>query len=208
MQALISKLKIATCQKLPGLPVQMLMAPPVRTPLQAPPADARIGAVAIVLYSKNEKPHLLLMRRTVDYGVHSGQISLPGGRQDATDYSAAYTAQRELQEEMGVNLNSIRLIGNLTPLYIPPSNFIVTPVVCYATEALSFFKSDAEVKEIIELPLETFLDPSIKQTETVLRSDDATKTMEAPLYKINDYTNIWGATAMMLRELEELILHR
>jgi 8-oxo-dGTP pyrophosphatase MutT (NUDIX family) len=205
VQHIIQKLKTTSCGKLPGLQIQMQMAPPVRNRLQIPKSDVRIAAVAILIYPKNNAPHILLMQRTQTDGVHSGQISLPGGSVDATDFSITYTAMRELQEEMGVDLNAIRIIGNLTPLYIPPSNFMVTPVVCYSMQALQFNKNESEVSAVIELPLQQLFDPNFKQIETVSRSDDNTKSMQVPIYNMSENIKIWGATAMILRELEELL---
>ncbi len=204
MQALINRLKINICAPLPGLDAQMIMAPPVRTPVQQAPANARTAAVVILIYPVQEIPHILLMRRTADAGPHSNQISLPGGKYESTDLTLTYTALRELHEEMGVDLQAIKIMGNLTPLYVPPSNFTVMPVLCYATQQLSFIRSEKEVKEIIELPLHDFMNSNNKIMQTVARSDEPSITMDAPTYTFGNDKIIWGATAMMLREFEAL----
>jgi 8-oxo-dGTP pyrophosphatase MutT (NUDIX family) len=191
--------------QLPGLPAQLRMAPPSREAAMLAPPTAKLGGVMIVLFEKNKEWHILLMQRTADGGTHSGQISLPGGKHDAQDGTITYTAIRELAEEMGIGMQHISLLGGLTPLYIPPSNFYITPIVCHWHTVQALQPSVQEVAQILEIPLQQLFDTNNLQQAEVYRSDDKTKIMHAPIYKINEELKIWGATAMVLSELEVLM---
>ncbi len=204
-ESIIAQLQIEICKPLPGISVQMQMAPPIRTPLQKAPSDARLAAVTLLLYPKRGIPYILLMQRTKDAGVHSGQISLPGGKYEDSDLTLTYAALRELEEEMGIKSDSINILGNLTPLYVPPSNFIVMPVLCFSENEICILPNKLEVLNVIELPLAELLDRKNKSIHTVMRSDNKTMEMQTPVYLIKNNLKIWGATAMMLCELEYLI---
>jgi 8-oxo-dGTP pyrophosphatase MutT (NUDIX family) len=202
----INDLQQKMLQQLPGLPAQLRMAPPVRNTTMHVPENAKLGGVMIVLFIKNNQWHILLMRRTNDGGTHSGQISLPGGKHDAQDGTITYTAIRELAEEMGIPMHHITILGALTPLYIPPSNFLITPIVCVWHTQQGILPSHREVQEVLEIPLHTLYASDAKLQEEVYRSDDITKIMIAPMYIHSANHKIWGATAMVLSELEELLL--
>jgi hypothetical protein len=135
-------------------------------------------------------------------GVHSGQISLPGGKVEPTDQDLAETALRESKEEIGVNPENIRLLGNLTNLYIPPSNFMVTPFVGYQSVRPVFKPDPSEVAEIIEVSLDSFLDNSIIRQKRMKLALGL--TMKVPAYCIGSHV-IWGATAMILSEFRVII---
>jgi 8-oxo-dGTP pyrophosphatase MutT (NUDIX family) len=205
MQDFITKLQLQLLTQLPGFAAQFTMAPPTRDAVKTKPDDARIGGVMIVLYLKNQEWHILLMQRTADGGTHSGQISFAGGKYDAQDGCVTYTAMRELQEEMGIDYTQFTILGQLTPLYIPPSNFYVTPVVAVLHGALLVKPNPLEVETIIQMPLAQLLQTATMQHATVYQSDDASKTMRTPIYKLDDQTIIWGATAMMLAELKQMV---
>ena len=201
----IEKLQHNILHALPGIDAQLQMAPPSRGEQLVAPTNAKKGGVIIVLYKKNKEWHTLLMKRTLDGGTHSGQISLPGGKYDLQDQTITYTAIRELEEEMGIGMHQIKILGNLTPLYIPPSNFNITPIVCYWHSHFILQPSPQEVQEIIEVPLHQLFDTATKQYGEVYRSDFKNMVMTAPLYQLEN-KKIWGATAMVLSELEHLLL--
>ena len=116
--------------ELPGLSAQMRMAPPARNAGWVIPDDARKSAVLVLLYpGVDEAAHLVLMKRTEDGRTHGGQISFPGGRWEETDRDFVHTALREAEEEVGVPTQTVEVIGQLSELYIPPSNFLVFPTV-------------------------------------------------------------------------------
>lgn len=193
-------------EALPGLEAQMKMAPPVRTRNMQVPGDVRLGAVMILVFEIDKKWNTVLIRRTEDGHTHSGQISFPGGKKDATDPDLIYTALRECEEEIRVKRKDVEVLGTLTPLYIPPSNFLVTPVIGHIKELQNYKASEREVQEIIQTPLELLFWDETKTHKEVMRSDDNTIPMKAPVYLLAEDIVIWGATAMMISELETLIL--
>ena len=116
---------------LPGLLSQLKMAPVTRINELKMPSnnDTRKSAVLILFYPKNNQTTIALIKRSVDNSVHSGQISFPGGKVEKDDLSLAHTALREANEEIGINLVTVKIIGKLSKLYIPPSNFDVYPII-------------------------------------------------------------------------------
>ncbi|MBN1339443.1 MAG: CoA pyrophosphatase [Bacteroidales bacterium] len=115
--------------------------------------SARQGAVLILLYQKNGSVYTVFIERQQYDGVHSGQISFPGGKREDSDESIIFTAIREAEEEIGILRNQIHIIGTLTNIYIPPSNFLVTPVVGYTDARMKFTPQMTEVAGIIETDL-------------------------------------------------------
>lgn len=190
---------------LPGMDRQLLMAPmhrenDIRLGLHNPKAIK--SSVLILVFPHNGIIKTVVMLRPSYNGVHSGQISLPGGKWEITDIDMAATALRETQEEIGVVPSKIRLIGALSPLYIPPSNYIVFPFVGLADSKPEFLADPVEVKELIEINLEDLLDKNTATLRKVSLSDGS--SFEVPCYVIGE-TIIWGATAMILSEFTELL---
>jgi len=162
----------------------------------------RIAAVMMLFYPKNGKTHLVLIVRNAYNGVHSSQIAFPGGKYEATDSSFEETALRETHEEVGIFPDKIKVIKHFTPMYIPPSNFLVHPFLGIAKEELSFYPDIREVADIIELPLSVFLNDEII-IETTLSTSYAAEVL-VPAFNIQNHI-VWGATAMILSELREVL---
>ena len=141
------------------------------------------------------------MLRPTYEGIHSGQISLPGGKYELTDSDLSVTALREAQEEIGVDSKKVRLIGRLSELYIPPSNYIVQPFVGVLETEPAFTPDPKEVERIIEIRLEDLLDEKNKRKKRILLRTGT--SILAPCYIIDGNT-IWGATAMILSEFREI----
>ena len=200
---MINKLQLRILADLPAWEAQQRMAPPLRKPLPDVPSSVRQSAVCILLYYKKEELHTILIKRTEDGKTHGGQISFPGGSLDDNDYSHVYCAIRECEEEIGLPKNNLIVLGTISNLYIPPSNFMVTPIVCYCNDVKNLVPSENEVAEIIEVPLSQLFDDSIKQRREVWRSSDKSKSIEAPIYEYQGYV-VWGATAMILAEFEDI----
>ena len=165
-------------------------------------SKARKGAVLILLYPHEDKINTILTLRPSYEGVHSGQVSFPGGKLDPTDESLAAAALREAEEEVGLNRNDIKLIGNLSNLYIPPSNFLVSPFVGIMNKKPQLKKDDREVEKIIEVPITYFLDETIRGRKTITPREFV--SFETPFYDVEGHT-VWGATAMMLSEMMEIL---
>jgi 8-oxo-dGTP pyrophosphatase MutT (NUDIX family) len=164
--------------------------------------NPRIAAVMMLFYPKNEKTHLILIVRNAYNGVHSSQIAFPGGKYELTDRDYQETALRETSEEIGVLPEKIEIIKHFTPMYIPPSNFLVYPYLGIAKEELSFYPDAREVASIIELPLSVFLDDEI-MIETTLSTSYGNDIL-VPAFYIQNHI-VWGATAMILSELRDVL---
>lgn len=166
------------------------------------PKDANLAGVLIFLYPVDDQPYLVFMKRTEDGGVHSGQISFPGGKSEKSDPSIEFTALREASEEVGIHSDEVTLLGRLTDLYIPPSNFLVTPIIGCSLNKIEFIADPMEVAEIIEIPLSSFKDKYSRSTAHIFINEGL--QFDAPCFKIEEYI-IWGATAMILNEFLEII---
>ena len=189
---------------LPGLDAHKIMAPITRPIMNFNEKDypsAKKGAVLILFYPVNEEIFMVLIKRPSYDGVHGGQVSFPGGKVEEGDFDTSFTAIRETEEEIGVNRSQIKIFGQLSNIYIPPSNFFVYPYLGSINEKPDFFPDKNEVEYIIETPVNILLDQTIKSTIKINRSDI---NFDAPCYIINNH-RVWGATAIILSELEVLM---
>ena len=164
--------------------------------------NPKFAAVNILLYLKNNEWYFPLMVRSEnEHDRHSGQISLPGGKREETDENFAQTAIRETHEEIGIDEHYIRVIREISPIYIPPSNFYVHAFVSYTKKNPTFFLQEAEAVELIEFPVASLLTLSEEPEMMALPS---TKGVEVPVITFNNYI-IWGATSMILSEFSHLL---
>ena len=202
-------IKQALTTPLPGVAGQRKMAPQPR-PGEADrwlqPVDCRDAAVLLLLYphsSNGTEPalHLVLMRRTEYPGVHSGQISLPGGRREGQE-SLRGTALREAMEEVGVLPQKIEIIGQLSSLYTPPSNFCIYPFVAYCPTRPTFCIDPQEVAELVETSLDHLLNPVTAREE--IWHFEQYGPRRVPFFEVNGH-KVWGATAMILSEFVTLL---
>lgn len=200
-------LKAGVLNNLPGVEAQYKLLPPGR-PLPnfdlIERQNPRLAGVLALFYPVNNIPHLVLMKRNVYEGVHSGQISLPGGQKEEIDIDLVATALRETHEEIGVAPEIVEVLGSLTRVFIPPSNFLVQPVVGVAKNRPAFVPDLKEVDELVEVPFHVFLDTSnFKETSVFARSLE----MKVPAFHVQNEI-IWGATAMMIAELAQIMKPR
>jgi 8-oxo-dGTP pyrophosphatase MutT (NUDIX family) len=189
---------------LPGVAAQKRMSPSDRD-LGCSPKDhhPKRAGVLILLYPNQQKNqlYLALTRRTETLLDHKGQISLPGGGEEPTDPSLAYTALREACEEVGVCSDDIRILGHLTPVYVPPSDFCVHPYVAYTPQVPSFLVQPDEVAELLQIPLAHLFDESNVHIERWATGDRETVI---PYFDVFGH-KVWGATAIILSELIEVL---
>lgn len=203
---IITKLSRALQQPLPGQEAQYRMAPTYRpklAPEQIMANNPKVGAVMILLYEKDGEFNTVFTQRHSYDGVHSGQMSFPGGKREEGDANLSITALRETEEEIGVPPALIETLGSLTELYIPPSNFLVHPFVGYADKRPDFKPQEAEVKEIVELPLSFFLNPENINSKTQIKLYNG-NVVTVPAYVYNEFV-IWGATAIILSEFTYML---
>ena len=165
-------------------------------------AKAQKSGVLILIYPLNKKPHIVLMKR-VSYpgGIHSGQISFPGGRWEKSDRDLTETALREAEEEVGVDISSVKVLGLLSQIYIPPSNFLVQPVVGLVNYRPDFIPDSREVDQLFEVPVSWLLDPANRGKKPIVTRSNI--TLQAPFFDVEGHS-VWGATAMMLSEFLHL----
>lgn len=185
-----------------GSAAQSQMQPVPRENVR-PPArsgEPRLGAVLMLLYERDGRMHFVLTRRRDDLQAHAGQISLPGGRREPRE-SLEETALREAREEVGVLSAAITVFGQLTSLYIFPSDFQVHPFVGWHEGAPTFRAQPEEVAEIIETPLASLFDEQTRREELWEWRDGA---LRVPFYQIGEH-KVWGATAMMLSDFVERV---
>lgn len=162
----------------------------------------RESAVLALIYERHEEAHMLLMLRPDYDGVHSGQVSFPGGRKEDGDADLRATAFREFAEETGASPDA-EVLGALSPVYIPPSRSLVTPYVAIAEQAGPFSPDPREVAELIEAPLGLLLrDDILKRREQHIAIMG--RSVEIPYFDVQGRV-VWGATAMMIAELRELL---
>jgi 8-oxo-dGTP pyrophosphatase MutT (NUDIX family) len=208
----IEDIRRALAGPLPGHDGQAKMAPqpPAGSKINrwVVPEDCREAGVLLLLYpgvtNSDSELHIALTRRTEYPGAHSGQISLPGGRREGNE-SLQSTALRDTREEVGVLPNTLQIIGRLSSLYTPPSNFCIHPFVAFSFTYPKFQLDPKEVAELIETPLSFLLDPTVHKEETWYFEKYGKRRV--PFFDILGH-KVWGATAMVLSEFLTLLIDR
>ena len=202
----IEQLRQTLRRPLPGWARQRRMAPENRPTdidrMSLVRDDHRESSVLLLLYpDQAARLHFVLIRRPEYEGVHSGQIAFPGGAREA-DETPQTTALREADEEIGVPAEMVTVLGSLTSLYIPPSNFMVYPFVGYCRCRPAYRPNQREVAEILEPPLAMLVDETIVCHE--YRHLSQIGRAKIPYYDVFGH-KVWGATAMMLAEFSALV---
>ena len=191
-------------QPLPGRVAHAMMAPTSTRLNYRIPEDARVACVMALFYPKNQTINIVLIERSSSNPKdrHRGQISFPGGKLETIDSSHLAAALREANEEIGVVATDIQVLGALTELYIPVSNFKVFPFVGYLPYAPDFVLQASEVSSILEVPFDDFLNNEVRKTKTIPMGNGF-RVPNVPYFDIQGHT-IWGATSMILSELIEV----
>lgn len=194
--------------ELPGLSSHIKMTPYQRKSAKEAidsNLNPRIAAVLILIYQKDESIFFVLIKRKDYDGHHGGQVSFPGGKKEKGE-TIKETALRETEEEIGIEKDSISILGTLSQVYIPPSNFLITPFIGYINHVPHFKIQEREVEYIIEVPIEQLL----KESNVKIKKIPLTKyakvniDMEAPYFELNKQI-VWGATALVLSEFKDIL---
>jgi 8-oxo-dGTP pyrophosphatase MutT (NUDIX family) len=196
---------------LPGAPAQARMAPVPRPGWhpQAPPPPGRPAAVLALFYPlgcslgderRAPRPALLFTERTESVETHRGQVSFPGGGIEPGE-SPEEAALREAGEEAAVAVEEIEVLGRLTPLWIPATGYLVTPVVGLTARRPAFRPSPREVQRILEVPVADLMRPDAVRGEELPQDG---RWIYVRYFDIAG-TRLWGATAMMTAELLTLL---
>jgi len=201
---IVKAIEVNLREPLPGYEVQKRMEPSVRADFlgnTTPNLATRKSAVMILLYPSDQGLKFVLIKRQTYDGPHSGQVSLPGGKFDESDVSIEETALRETYEEVGVEPNVITILGKLTELFIPISNLLVQPFVGFIAQKPQFTPNLQEVEYIVEVDVAHLLEDSRKSVKVI---NSHGRPITAPFY-IFQNEMVWGATAMILSEFEEVV---
>jgi 8-oxo-dGTP pyrophosphatase MutT (NUDIX family) len=190
---------------LPGREYQLKMGVAYRYKnIEAPPT-ARQACVLMLLFPKNDEWHVLLTERASENenDRHRGQISFPGGQVDPSDENLLACALRETYEEVGIQPHHVNVIGEMTDLYIPVSNFHVFPFLAWMNTPPQYQRQVTEVKQIMETPLSILQDESNRKTKD-LDVYGGMLLKDVPYFDVEGKM-VWGATAMILSEFLTMI---
>lgn len=204
-QTFIEALKIALKEEPLGMEAQIEMAPlpDVSQRFDRESAKkARQSAVMILLYQEEDKVKFPLIVRPQYPGVHSGQVALPGGKFEEGDQDLIYTALREMQEEVGVEASQVEVLGQLSDLYVPPSNFNILPVVGLLSTVPNFVLEEKEVEELVIADINVLNDASKRKQKQMTFNSGL--NVDVPYFDIEEKV-VWGATAMILSEFATII---
>jgi len=195
----LNKLTYALSKDLPGLDFQIRMLPKGRNSKTSKmPEDVKKSAVLLLIYFFENEFNIVFIKRADDGGRHSGQIAFPGGGYEEYDTDLTETAIRETEEEIGVS--EVKVLGILSSIYIPVSNYFVQPVVGILNYKPIFSKSLNEVSEVYSIKLK-----DIKNANVISKTFEINnQIVTAPFYVFDEF-EVWGATAMILSEFIEVL---
>ena len=182
--------------------LKLLLEEEKNTKAQFQKIPPRICAVLIAMYEDNGSLCVPMMLRPTKSRAHPGQIAFPGGKKEEQDQDLIETAIREMEEEIGVAVPKINILGSLTPVYIPPSNSLVTPILGYLNSKPSYIPAPDEVERVLDVKMEDLANPANKRAKKVILTNG--EYFEMPAFAVNDVL-IWGGTAHMIIELNKLM---
>ena len=204
INALATKLVHRLADPLPGREAQFKMASSFRVPMDYVPdtKNAKISGVLIALYFDGNTLRTILMKRPDYSGPHSGQVSFPGGKKELADKDIIATALREAQEEVALAVEHVQVIGQLSELYVPASNFLVHPVIGVLSTTPILTADNREVAHILLPDVTQFFNTKDVGVKSIQINEGL--TIKAPFFDVEGHV-VWGATAMILSELTQVL---
>lgn len=198
-------LQEAFTEELPGKDAHVKMAPQpldlrrFTTSYSEPPKKS---GVLLLFYQDHGAVYFPLIKRPKYPGVHSGQVGFPGGKMEPSDPDILFTALRESEEEIGIDASKVEVLGRLTDLYIPTSNFLVSPVVGFVPEKPGFVPEQREVARIIATEVISLFHPEVRKQKQLAVGGGM--YLNTPYFAVEKEV-VWGATAMILSELVQVL---
>ena len=191
-------------EELPGNNAHAEMMPYLRISAQEArqTRNPRLSAVMLLLFEEADQLNILLIKRSENGGVHSGQIAFPGGKMEPQDQTLMETAIRETFEEVGIPPEKIELVGELSEVYIPPSNFLAKPFVGLLSAPPDILIQQTEVQHIVYFPLKNLLNETFRKRKPIFLPKFEV-TIDSPYFEVDEHT-VWGATALMLNEFRHI----
>ena len=202
---IIHELYEAFNRPLPGFEAHLELAPyRKKVELNIKKNNPKIASTLLLLYPKHNDIYFCLTERQTYKGTHSNQISFPGGKNEIGE-TIKETALRECNEEIGVQIDEINIIGELTQVYVPPSNFLIHPFVGYCDFKPNFKPNTREVKSIIEIRVnDLYKNELIKNTKMTFGPKDQRFQADVPYMDLNNKI-VWGATSVILNEFRKML---
>jgi len=201
--SILTYLKETLLGELPGMEAHHKMLPPGRRlkTFDHELSLVKPSSVLLLLFPEGDQIYICLTKRPPTMTFHPGQISFPGGKVEKEDSSAEMTALREAREEVGIDTSSIEILGKLSDLYVEVSKFSIQPFLAWADKKPEFLVNAGEVEELILFPLSDFI---ANEIISEIELDTVTGPLRIRYYPFNGEI-IWGATAMILSELIEIL---
>lgn len=207
-QQIITSIRTLLLGALPGAKAHHIMAPYQRQSaedVKLEKKEVRHAATMMLLYPRADVWHFALMLRPDYDGVHGGQVSFPGGKREEGE-TPEQNALREMEEEIGLSRHEVTVLGQLSEVYIPPSNMLVTPFIGMIDFEPTFIPDAREVEKVLEVPLVDLFDEELVKTKKieVAKYSDRPFFLEVPYFEFC-YETVWGATALILSELKMVL---
>jgi len=204
---LIENIKEKQKTPLPGLSAHVKLAPYRKSTLNTDFSkyNPKLASTLLLLYKANDLIKFVLIQRPDYSGTHGGQISFPGGKNEKGE-TLKETAIRETVEEIGVNSADIQIIGELSQVYVPPSNFLISPFIGFMDLAPTFEPDHKEVTKILEININELLKNDVIKEKKITVGAKTEHSMEINVpYLDLHYHTVWGATGVILSEFRDII---
>tara|TARA_B100001939_G_scaffold333194_1_gene332927 strand:- start:836 stop:1468 length:633 start_codon:yes stop_codon:yes gene_type:complete len=204
---LINDIKIKLTEPLPGSSAHIKLAPYRKDTLNKDYSkyNPKLASTLLLFYPSDQLIKFVLIQRPDYSGTHSGQISFPGGKKENNE-SLMETAIRETQEEIGILARDIKILGKLSLVYVPPSNFLITPYIGFLEKTPTFKPDPIEVTEVLEIDLNELLKKDVIKEKLITVGAKTKNPMKinVPYLDLN-YQVVWGATGVILSEFRDMI---